>query len=177
MTKELRPVESPLFWKNRLEEVKEQKLPIHMAVYHVTEESWQEVNKHTKDILHFYIQKENPLYILDAGCGMGHLYECLPDYITGYMGIDISPDFITIAKQKYKRRNFRVADMRKLPFIDKEFQYAVCRSVLGMLDDFTEEGSEGVLSELKRVANKVIVIDYNDKELQEGRINLIHRLI
>ncbi len=50
--------------------------------------------------------------ILDVGCGMGdllpYLYAKSPNF--NYLGVDIMPEFIQVAKKRYQGHNFKVAD-------------------------------------------------------------------
>jgi SAM-dependent methyltransferase len=55
--------------------------------------------------------------ILDVGCGMGdllpYLYAKSSNFV--YLGVDITPEFIEIAKRRYQGHDFKVAD----PFTQK----------------------------------------------------------
>ena len=62
--------------------------------------------------------------ILDAGCGTGTFLGIInqaKDKNTHLVGIDISPEMIKIAHQKYPEIDFVVADSDKLPFRDNTF--------------------------------------------------------
>jgi SAM-dependent methyltransferase len=50
--------------------------------------------------------------VLDVGCGFGDFYGYLRDsgIQTDYTGIDICPDFISIAREKYPEADFEIAD-------------------------------------------------------------------
>ncbi len=82
--------------------------------------------------------------ILDAGCGMGDLLPYLYAKATNftYLGVDKSPDFIKIAKQRYEGHNFKIYD----PF----------KKSLGMFDVVLSSGVmngnvEGWLDERKKM--------------------------
>ena len=68
--------------------------------------------------------------ILDLACGYGRF--SIPLAAMGYMvvGIDITPIFIERAKEEAKRRNlnidFRVGDMKSLPYEDNSFDSVIC---------------------------------------------------
>ncbi|MDB5160638.1 MAG: methyltransferase family protein [Candidatus Saccharibacteria bacterium] len=50
--------------------------------------------------------------VLDAGCGMGDILPYLYTRadIFNYLGVDVNPGFIGIAKKRYEGHNFEVAD-------------------------------------------------------------------
>src|SRR3989344_7441211 len=50
--------------------------------------------------------------ILDAGCGMGDLLPFIYARSTNftYLGVDVTPEFISIAKKRYEGENFKVFD-------------------------------------------------------------------
>jgi ubiquinone/menaquinone biosynthesis C-methylase UbiE len=67
--------------------------------------------------------------ILDLGCGNGRLYELLKDRTIDYYGVDFSEKLIEIARSRYPKARFQVADVLNLPFpnnfFDKIFSIAV----------------------------------------------------
>ena len=68
--------------------------------------------------------------ILDLACGYGRF--SIPLAALGYrvVGIDITPIFIERAKEEAKRRNlnidFRVGDMKSLPYEENSFDSVIC---------------------------------------------------
>jgi 2-polyprenyl-3-methyl-5-hydroxy-6-metoxy-1,4-benzoquinol methylase len=64
--------------------------------------------------------------ILDAGCGMGDLLLRLGDYQA--VGIDLSTDYIEIAKER--GLDARVGRVEKLPWPREQFDVVVCADVL-----------------------------------------------
>ncbi len=68
--------------------------------------------------------------ILDMACGYGRF--SIPLAAMGYRveGIDITPVFIEKAKEEAKKRNlnieFRVGDMKSLPYEDSSFDSVIC---------------------------------------------------
>src|SRR5258708_1440932 len=99
----------PLFWKQRLEEAPTNCL--HYAVYKCRPHKWNAIGEAHRKILAELIQSNDS--ILDVGCGYGHLVGLLPMPWTGqYLGIDISPDLIEIAKKHWPKQSFIVGDAR-----------------------------------------------------------------
>lgn len=66
--------------------------------------------------------------ILDSGCASGRLFEILEE--VDYFGIDSSEELIKIAKRKYPKGKFQVANALELPFPDNFFDKVYSISVL-----------------------------------------------
>lgn len=153
-------VSDAMFWKKRLMGAI-QKRQVHRAIYDVSLEEWDYIQKSHKQIIRNYIHEGTK--VLDAGCGYGGLLEITPIVPFHYTGIDISPDLISHAKTKWRGHKFKIGDLRKLPYKDKEFDVAICRSVEGMVRE-----NLGVTewikmeNELTRVATQVILLGYTD---------------
>ena len=71
--------------------------------------------------------------ILDLGCGNGRFFELLKDKDINYIGVDFSEKLIEIAKKKYPKVKFQVADALDLPFpnnyFDKIYSIAVLHHI------------------------------------------------
>ncbi len=71
--------------------------------------------------------------ILDLGCGNGRFFELLKDKDINYIGIDFSEKLIEIARKKYPKVKFQVADALNLPFpnnyFDKIYSIAVLHHI------------------------------------------------
>lgn len=63
--------------------------------------------------------------VVDLGCGTGRYSLYLDSHGHSVTGIDISKDMINVARSKNKRVKFLQGDMRKLPFNDNEFDFAI----------------------------------------------------
>ena len=95
--------------------------------------------------------------ILDLACGYGRF--SIPLAAMGYRveGIDITPIFIEKAKEEAKKRDlnieFRVGDMKSLPYEDRSFDSVIC-----MWNAFSEIAQEQdqvrVISEIFRVLKR-----------------------
>ena len=152
-----RPIESPQFWEQRIKEAAEGR-DSRCIFYQATPYVWDEIDKAHKKI----IQENVNGKVLDAGCGLGRISE----WINGeYIGVDLMPFFIEKARILYPEREFLVADLRKLPFKDKEFDWAICLSIKGMMiRDLGKEEWQKMETELKRVSKKILILDYNNPE-------------
>lgn len=157
----MKPVDRPEFWKERIDgAVKE-----HYSVYISSDNLWKDIEKCHKEIIEKEIPKGSK--VLDAGCGYGRLSE----WFDNYTGVDFSPDFIARAEMKYPDKKFVQADLKKLPFKDREFDFAICVSIKNMII-----GNLGTVEwwkmekELKRVAHKVLILEYGDYERNGGLV-------
>lgn len=166
-------VEDPAFWKWRIEHaVKEQKM-FHQIILDDSYELWGNIQTMTAHELVKHVRTGQK--VLDAGCGTGGLWDCFlqakqinPHYKVEYVGVDISPDLIRLAKERYPNVQFEVGDLKKLPNGDKTFHWAVCRAVEGMiLENVGKDAWEQMKAELLRVAKKVLLISY-PTTLEEG---------
>jgi malonyl-CoA O-methyltransferase len=69
--------------------------------------------------------------LLDAGCGIGRRMACSEAALS--IGVDASPEMLAASKAK----SVAAADVRALPFADRQFDIVWCRLVLGHLSDPT----------------------------------------
>jgi len=87
--------------------------------------------------------------VLDLGCGNGRLLEIFQDKKIDYFGIDFSEKLIEIAKKRYPKAKFQLADALNLPFpnnfFDKIYSIAVFHHIP------SEEFRLKFLRETKRV--------------------------
>jgi ubiquinone/menaquinone biosynthesis C-methylase UbiE len=154
MRKEIDKLE---FWKKRIEDAKQGRE--HYSVYITKDEHWKLINEVHNELLKELVPEGSR--VLDAGCGYGRTSERFDR--EHYTGVDFSPDFIEIAKRKYPDKNFVVSDLKKLPFKKGEFDFAVCVSIRKMIvDNLGQEEWDKMQKELKRVAKKVLILEYED---------------
>ncbi len=105
--------------------------------------------------------------ILDLGCGNGSLLKLLNEKInTNGTGVEISLSGVSASHQK----GLHVIEGRideKLPFADKEFDYAICNVTIQMV-----MYPEILLQEMKRVASHLI-ISFPNYGFYKNRIDLL----
>lgn len=147
-----KPVDQIDFWKERIDTA----VKDYFTVYVTSEVDWHRINKaHVK---HFEKMSGK---VLDAGCGYGRNSIYFPDYT----GVDFSPDFIKMAKEKFPNKTFLEANLKALPFKDKEFDWAFCVSIKAMIENnLGEEEWKLMEKELRRVAKQVMILEYEDPE-------------
>lgn len=151
------------FWKERIDTAVSE----HYSVYVIHEQGWKRIFDEHKKIIEKEIKPDS--YVLDAGCGYGRMCELFKP--KNYEGIDFSPDFINKAQTKYPDYSFEVQNLKKLPYENKQFDWAFCVSIKKMIvDNLGEKEWKIMEKELKRVAKKVLILEYGD-ELPGGGIN------
>lgn len=146
-----KPVNKIEFWKERIKTA----VRPHYSVYVIHEQGWNLINKSHAQIIKEVIPTGSR--VLDAGCGYGRMSVLFDNYV----GTDFSPDFIELAKKNYPNKEFIQANMKELPFKDKEFDWAFCVSIKKMIEDNlgTDEWKQ-MEKELIRVAKKVLILEY-----------------
>lgn len=102
--------------------------------------------------------------IIDIACGTGMLAMALAEKAGHVTGIDLDAELINYAsrrkdRKKIKNLNFEVRDASDLSvFRDKEFDIAVTTM---SVHQFEADVALKVMREMKRVASKIIIADYN----------------
>lgn len=149
------------FWKDRLDEAKKYN-KLHWSVYLANDSLWENLNAAHKKIFAELIPRD--ARVLDAGCGYGRWSE----YFDSYVGVDFSPDFISTGKELYPDADLRVADLYKLPFEDKEFDWAFCVSIKHMIIGRRGYAEWSKMEkELLRVSKKVLILEYTNYDEYE----------
>jgi len=99
----------------------------------------------------------NPKSVFEFGCGVGRNLELLKEKVANIMGIDISERAIAIASKK--SLNVLLGDETKLQTIKNQDVVFTC-SVLDHIKEI-----DGIIVELKRIANMAIVIAETNSEI------------
>jgi SAM-dependent methyltransferase len=87
--------------------------------------------------------------VLDIGVGGGRTVPLVQPWAGRYVGIDVLPELVAVARQRYPEADLRVGDVRHLDFEDAVFDVAVF-SVNG-LDAMSHEDRGTALREIRRV--------------------------
>jgi SAM-dependent methyltransferase len=98
------------------------------------------------------IEMARPRRVLEVGCGPGDLAGCLFPPVhrgdrPGYVGVDVSPEEIAVARRNQPHLDFRVATAYALPFQAGTFDLVIACEVLEHLEDPAR-----ALVELDRIA-------------------------
>jgi len=149
------PVMSPDFWKSRLSEATQ----LRQSVYYCSDMDWQNINEHhyksLKNTINVKCDK-----VLEAGCAFGRWSPLFKNYT----GVDISPDFISLARENYPlhRENFFCYDLRNLPFKDNTFDWCFTISTKEMIiREVNEETWMEIEKEILRVSKKFLILEYS----------------
>jgi SAM-dependent methyltransferase len=81
---------------------------------------------------------------------------------SAYTGLDLSEELIKIAKSKYPEADFKVSDMKELPFLPESFDIIFCIAAFHHLKSAEERLQ--TLREMKRSlksGGKIIIINWN----------------
>lgn len=156
-----KPIFDPEFWRQRISEAHDFG-ELHRSIYWCSEGTWNQISETHRRILAERIKPDD--VILDAGCGWGRLLDLLPKEWKGdYIGVDLSPDFIEMARKLYPNRMFVLGDMRDiLPrFADNEFDWGVTISVDIMIQHNAGLGVwKQIESELTRTCVNLLPLEY-----------------
>ncbi|KKR27246.1 hypothetical protein A2875_02295 [Candidatus Gottesmanbacteria bacterium RIFCSPHIGHO2_01_FULL_46_14] len=93
--------------------------------------------------------------ILDVGCSSGYYYDFFKwaGLSTRYVGCDVSPHFVALARKSHRGIDFKMAPMTELPFMDGVYDIVLASGVL-----HTDLGYRRALVELARVSKKYILL-------------------
>ena len=120
--------------------------------------------------------------LLDVGTGTGRMLELLAPLIRRGVGLDVSPEMLSIARDRLVRAGaqqcqVRLGDLYRLPFADgsneQGFDVVLFHQVLHYLDD-----PQAAIVEAARVLKprgRVIAVDFAPHELEFCRDELNHR--
>jgi hypothetical protein len=172
-------IERPDYWKRRLREAQHSGM-IHHSIYKCSLEQWHRIAERHRQILAELIQLEDS--ILDCGCGWGRLLELLPESWRGeYLGVDLSPDFIQLAKRRYldpppsayplRKIEFGVGDLRHdLPLLvnpKRKITWAVLISIRPMvIRNLGQEAWNEMEAEIRQVASRILYLEYDPEAVQ-----------
>ena len=175
------PIFDTAYWRERL--AKAPSDDPHKAIYLINLPYWQEVEEQHRKLLINYIQPNQS--ILDVGCGWGRLLTLMPfGWYGQYLGIDLSPDFIEIARKQYPERKnqFVVADVRDdlkwslcptawvgdhlhiFPSGVKR-DWAILISIKGMIiNNAGEDVWNKIKARIKEVAYRILILEYSSED-------------
>jgi ubiquinone/menaquinone biosynthesis C-methylase UbiE len=140
-------VDNEEYWNERLK-----KETLTMSVYAISDNGLSEMEEKHMTVLAPYKNKK----VLDAGCAFGRMSK----YFSDYVGVDFATGFIEKAKKLYPDKTFIKANLKALPFGDKQFDLAFCVMVKGNVSNNLGEAEWGRMEkELKRVAKEVITLE------------------
>ena len=139
----------------------------------------EDVDTRFKIMTDIIINKDINNKILDFGCGCGHLYEYIlkNNLNITYSGLDISPKFYELCKNKFPNQKFYNIDILKDNYDDIEnIDYVIINGVFTEKRDLTEEEMWVFMTtSIKKLFQKVKIgivfnlmspiVDYKNDEL------------
>lgn len=149
-----------IYWRRRLENAPKDCL--HHSIFRCPKDQWERIEQRHREILAKWIGPEHS--ILDCGCGYGRLLTLLPkDWHGVYLGLDLSPDFVDLARRLHPNYPFYEADLRDLGFIlPKQWDWAVLISMRPMIKRNLGDNVWNVIQvNLQRVAKRVLFLEYD----------------
>lgn len=166
-----KPILDPQFWKTRLNEADY----LHQAVYRCTPQVWEGIENAHRRILANHVGEHTS--VLDIGGAWGRLVDLLPKTWDGpYVCVDLSPDFIKMGRSRYPQHTFICGDLRNLAQMDlrhgqvpiERFDLAVAISIKQMVkSNLGEDQWKLIVQSVSRRANKLLVLEYEQKDVQE----------
>jgi hypothetical protein len=150
----------PNYWKRRLREANER----HQAIFKCPKDQWEAIENKHREILKRHIMPHDS--ILDAGCAWGRLLTLLPkEWVGDYLGVDLSPDFIELARKEHPAHIFEIGDLRYLSsgvLVKKVYDWAVLISIRPMIKRHQgEEVWQEIEDRLPTVADKILLLEYD----------------
>jgi SAM-dependent methyltransferase len=159
---------NPNYWDGRLAVVEMAGSPLHQAVFRCPLARWEEIVSKHKEILERHIKDD--MTILDVGCGWGRLVTLMPRRYGRYVGIDIAPGFIRLAKEKWPDRDFycmKAEDVGSI--VGVRFDLAVLISMRPMLRrNVGDTYWERLELAIRRVCPHILYLEYDP--LDEGSL-------
>jgi SAM-dependent methyltransferase len=157
------PISDPAYWARRLRNVQEADL--HMSVFKCPPDRWRRIEARHRAILAEHVRPSES--VLDAGCGYGRLPTLLPDgWFGDYLGVDLCPDFIDLARKTHPLRRFMVCDLRELHLKGLGvFDWCLLVSVKHMV--IRNQGEAVWLemeTKLRTVARRLLFLEYDEND-------------
>lgn len=112
--------------------------------------------------------------ILDIGCGFGDFYQYLVSQgaTPRYVGCDISPEVLNVARNRYPDVQFELRDVIEDPYPDKSFDYVCISGIFNHRLDDNENFLRKMLSTAYRTCSRGVAanmttdrVDYQDNHL------------
>lgn len=159
------PIFEPDFWSRRLR-VAISREQIHHAVYICDPDTWRRIAERHRRLLAGHIAPTDD--VLDVGCGWGRLLSLLPYEWRGhYTGVDLSPDFIRVAREAYPELEFVLGDIRNVfeGARTPRWDWAVLVSIRDMItDNLGAEHWNAIREVLLTRCDKLLILEYTEND-------------
>nr|TFG53430.1 MAG: metalloregulator ArsR/SmtB family transcription factor [Hyphomicrobiales bacterium] len=168
--------------RRRLAEVRQARAAEAAAYFKANAPNWERLRslhapeRDVEEAILDLLGSRNMESVLDAGTGTGRMMELLAPHIARGVGIDVSQEMLSIARDRLKDAphiQLRLGDVYRLPFLEHSFDAVLYHQVLHYLDD-----PQAALREALRVLNPggiVLIVDFAPPELEFLRVEHAHR--
>ena len=174
--------------RSRLAHVREARAALAAAYFKANAAEWERIRalhapeKDVEAAIARHLTAHKILNFLDAGTGTGRMLELIAPHAGRAVGIDVSPDMLSIARDRLLRGNFqnaqvRLADTYRLPFSNGSggvgFDVVLFHQVLHYLDD-----PGAAVAEAARVmapGARLLIADFAPHKLEFLRDEFAHR--
>lgn len=163
----IQPILDPEYWAQRLSPVYDTD-NLHHSIFRCPLEKWGRIEEKHEEILRHVIRPNDN--ILDCGCGYGRLLTLLPfGWSGGYLGIDISPEFVNLARHRHPEKIFNVANLLDLSGFSGGWDWAVLISVRPMVRrNLGVEIWAEMEKQIRSKASRLLYLEYDEED--EGSI-------
>jgi ubiquinone/menaquinone biosynthesis C-methylase UbiE len=100
--------------------------------------------------------------VLDVGCGFGDFFGFINKkckHLRSYVGVDVNPNMIAIAKKRYPNAVFEVRDILEAPIINK-FDFVVASGIFNLETCNWEEIVKRMLSEMYELSQIGVGVNF-----------------
>lgn len=99
--------------------------------------------------------------ILDVGCGLGDLYKFLlqNEIDADYTGIDIVPDFISVAQRRFPQGSFEVVDIFE---VSESYDFVLASGALSFKVADNQNYYQDMIKKMYDTANKAVAFNMLD---------------
>lgn len=158
------PINETWYWRDRLNQTKLTKQPLHHSIFKCSLEKWVQIEEKHREILSRLIGPKDS--ILDCGCGYGRLPYLLPaEWKGSYLGIDLSPDLLNLAKQEHPDLPFMLADLSDMSNIPGTFDWAILISIRPMVKrNMGDAAWDKMRTNIMRRASKLLYLEYDAED-------------
>jgi cyclopropane fatty-acyl-phospholipid synthase-like methyltransferase len=111
----------------------------------------------TKALVDEYIRPEGGTRILDIGCGPGTLVPYLPQ--SGYLGFDLSSEYIDVARKCFPQARFVCERVSKFSVSHESFDIVVALGIIHHLDDAESTQLFQIAYDALKPGGKLVTVD------------------
>ena len=101
------------------------------------------------------------LRALDIGCGIGTIHSYLIDAVDELVGVDVSTDALSVARERNPRAKYAHYDGQRLPFSDGQFDVALTVCVLHHVAPSSWQSFLGEADRVLRPGGAMLVFEHN----------------